>query len=120
VWILADLGSTNGTFMEGEPVTGEVALAPGTTLRFGEVSVLFDPLDDDVPAEQDGTRTMQAVPALSPETAPVPAKSPEISIRKPVVRRPPPPEPARPRSWFMLAVLLAVAAGLAAYLLFSR
>jgi pSer/pThr/pTyr-binding forkhead associated (FHA) protein len=120
VWILADLGSTNGTFMEGEPVTGEVALAPGTTLRFGEVSVLFEPLDDEMPAEQDGTRTMQAVPALSPETAPVPAKSPEINIRKPVVRRPPPPEPARSRSWFMLAVLLAVAAGLAAYLLFSR
>lgn len=120
VWILADLGSTNGTFMEGEPVTAEVALAPGATLRFGEISVLFEPLDEGIPEDQDGTRTMERVPPAPPPTAPVPARSPEINIRKPVARRSPPPESRRPRSWFTLAVLMAVAAGLAAYLLLSR
>ena len=29
IWMLTDLGSTNGTFVEGERLTGEVALGPG-------------------------------------------------------------------------------------------
>jgi pSer/pThr/pTyr-binding forkhead associated (FHA) protein len=120
VWILADLGSTNGTFMEGEPVTSEVALAPGATLRFGEVSVLFEPLDDELPAEPDGTRAMPRVEVPSPVAA-APTPVPEASVRRPMVRRPPPtPEPRRRGSWLTLAVLVAVAAGLAAYLLLSR
>ena len=49
VWILTDLGSTNGTFVEGEPLKGELPLSPGTTIRFGDVSALFEPLDDKVP-----------------------------------------------------------------------
>ena len=49
VWILTDLGSTNGTFVEGERLSGEVPLSPGTTLRFGDVIALFEPLDDKVP-----------------------------------------------------------------------
>ncbi len=50
VWVLTDLGSTNGTFVEGEPVTGETALTPGTTLRFGDVAALFEPHDEPGPA----------------------------------------------------------------------
>ena len=121
VWILADLGSTNGTFMEGEPVTSEVALAPGATLRFGEVSLLFEPLDNEAPEEQDGTRAMPRVEMPSPMAA-APERVPEAPARRPIVRRmpPPTPEPRRRGSWFMLAALLAVAAGLAAYLLLSR
>lgn len=120
VWILADLGSTNGTFMEGEPVTSEVALAPGATLRFGEVSVLFEPLDEEVPEEHDGTRAMARVEVPPPVPA-APAPVPEAPVRRPAVRRPPPtPEPRRRGSWLTLAVLVAVAAGLAAYLLLSR
>lgn len=121
VWILADLGSTNGTFMEGQPVTSEVALAPGATLRFGEVSVLFEPLDDDVPQEPDGTRAMPRLDlAAPPAVAAVPVL--EAPARRPTVRRPmpPTPEPRRRGSWLTLAVLVAVAAGLAAYLLLSR
>ena len=34
IWILTDLGSTNGTFVEGEPLKGELPLGPGTTIRF--------------------------------------------------------------------------------------
>ncbi len=46
VWVVSDLGSTNGTFVERRAVTGEIALSPGTTVRFGEVAVLWEPLDD--------------------------------------------------------------------------
>ncbi len=123
IWILADLGSTNGTFMEGEPVVGEVALAPGATIRFGEVAVLFEPLDDAPATEPDGTHTMERV-VVEPSSRPVEsvrAPAPRAAaVRKPAPRRPAPTEPRRPRSWITLAVLIAVAAGLAAYLLLSR
>lgn len=120
VWILADLGSTNGTFMEGEPVTGEVALAPGATLRFGEVALLFEPMDDAIPAEPDGTRIMPRIAAELPPAELVVASPPDAPVRRPVARRPPPTQPRHSRSWLTLSLLLIIAAALAAYLLYSR
>ena len=62
VWVLTDLGSTNGTFVEGERLSGEVALGPGTTVKFGEVAVLFEPLDETVPIRRSsGTQVVSAV-----------------------------------------------------------
>ena len=40
-WSLRDLGSANGTFLEGARVT-EVPLSTGAALRFGEVDALFE------------------------------------------------------------------------------
>ena len=62
VWMLTDLGSTNGTFVEGERLSGEVALGPGTTVKFGEVAVLFEPLDETVPIRRSsGTQVLSAM-----------------------------------------------------------
>ena len=63
VWVLSDLGSTNGTFVEGERLSGEVALGPGTTVKFGDVAVLFEPLDEvgAHPADRRGRRSCSAV-----------------------------------------------------------
>src|SRR6476469_9645415 len=71
VWILSDLGSTNGTFVEGERLSGEVALGPGTTVKFGEVAVLFEPLDANVPVRRSsGTQVVSAViPGAETESA---------------------------------------------------
>ena len=49
IWMVADLGSGGGTEVDGEPVAGDVPLAPGATLRFGDVAVLFDPADAESP-----------------------------------------------------------------------
>ena len=57
IWILTDLGSTNGTFVEGA-AHRRVALSPGSTLRFGDVSALFEPLDERVPAGHVGQTRM--------------------------------------------------------------
>lgn len=46
IWILVDLESTNGTFVDGERVVGESPLAPGSMVRFGDVQLIFEPLDD--------------------------------------------------------------------------
>jgi pSer/pThr/pTyr-binding forkhead associated (FHA) protein len=45
IWVLVDLGSTNGTFVDDERISGEVPLAPGAVIRFGDLAVVFDPRD---------------------------------------------------------------------------
>jgi pSer/pThr/pTyr-binding forkhead associated (FHA) protein len=89
IWILTDLGSTNGTFVEGEKLTGEVPLSPGTTLRFGDVSALFEPLDETVPPERPNrTKLMPRIEAEPPRAAePLPPR---------VMEEEPPPKAAEP------------------------
>jgi len=43
VWMLLDLGSTNGLSVDGERVTGEVALPRGATIELGQVRLVFEP-----------------------------------------------------------------------------
>lgn len=45
VWTLADLGSLNGSWVDGEPVVGALPLAPGSEIRLGEVVFAFGPRD---------------------------------------------------------------------------
>ena len=97
IWILTDLGSTNGTFVEGERLTGEVPLTPGTTLKFGDVSALFEPLDELVPAPRsDRTRLMERI---QPERAKAAAPPPESPAPAPArMAEPAPPKVAEPVS----------------------
>ena len=101
IWILTDLGSTNGTFVEGERLTGEAPLGPGTTLRFGDVSALFEPLDDTVPAAlPSNTRLMPRITADPPDPSPAPAAAlqsgPARAALPADVVVPPRPRPRRP------------------------
>ncbi len=75
VWVLVDLDSTNGTFVDGERVKGETPLSPGVTVRFGDISLLFEPTDDSAGvAKGGGTRMLEAMkPAAPPKPAPAPA-----------------------------------------------
>ncbi len=116
VWLLTDLGSTNGSFVDGELAAGDMPLSPGGTLRFGEVTVLFEPLDNDAPVETPGTRVVERMieptPFVPPEMEPVAA----AERRRPAPRAPrPEPEPRRRSRWWMLLLLAALAAA-AAYL----
>ncbi len=62
VWVLVDLDSTNGCFVDAERVQGEMPLAPGALIRFGEVQVLFEPTDDSVDvAKGSSTKLMSAI-----------------------------------------------------------
>ena len=87
VWVLTDNDSTNGTFVDAERVSGEAAISPGAVLRFGEVSVMFEPTDDHLgTAKGSGTKVMSAiaVPPVGegPAAAPLPAGSPELEVPK--------------------------------------
>jgi pSer/pThr/pTyr-binding forkhead associated (FHA) protein len=121
IWILSDSASTNGTYVEGEQVEGEVPLSPGATLRFGDVSVLFEPLDDRAPVRRTaGTRLVEALDLAGaappptppadraepgPETESVTAEETSGRYRRPI--RASVPRPEGPSTWLLVALVLA-------------
>jgi pSer/pThr/pTyr-binding forkhead associated (FHA) protein len=111
VWVLSDLGSTNGTYVEGEPVTGETALTPGTTLRFGDVAALFEP--------HDNAPTKPPADAAAPPPPREEAATPEEG-RRPAARRPiraSAPKPSGPPLW--LVSLIVIVAFIIVYVLLT-
>jgi pSer/pThr/pTyr-binding forkhead associated (FHA) protein len=132
IWMLTDLGSTNGTYVEGERLTGEVPLGPGTTLKFGDVAALFEPLDESAapPARPDSTRMMPRVDVDAPRQAPAAPPAPavqevvppadsvsETPRPRPRPRRPIHMAPPRPKSPSTLTVVgLVILVVILAYL----
>jgi pSer/pThr/pTyr-binding forkhead associated (FHA) protein len=119
VWVLSDLGSTNGTFVEGERLSGDVALGPGTTVKFGDVAVLFEPLDESVPIRRSsGTQVLSAVlPSREAEAAPPAGEeaSPDAPVRPRRPLRAATPRPSGPPAWLITVLILGGA--LVAYFL---
>ncbi|TFG45728.1 MAG: FHA domain-containing protein [Gemmatimonadales bacterium] len=121
LWVLTDLDSTNGTFVDGDQVSGEVPLMPGSTVRFGDVTVMFDPTDLRAPQPVGGgTRVVGAISI--PET-------PRIEVQRPS----PPSAPSRPKRtrtrapaqdprtrWIAFVAALVAAAAAVAYYFFGR
>jgi pSer/pThr/pTyr-binding forkhead associated (FHA) protein len=111
IWILTDLGSTNGTFVEGEKVTGEMALSPGTILQFGDITALFEPLDDNVPAGRaQRTRLMDRIDAENPAAVSSPPQPSRPRPRRPIrmsAPRPKGPSPVLVGGLLILLVVLA-------------
>jgi len=98
VWVLVDLDSTNGTFVDGEQVKGEAPLAPGAAVRFGDVQLVFEPTDDALGvAKGGGTQILRTPHSVAPNVPPMPAP-PQAPPLPPASRSPPapPPPPAAP------------------------
>ena len=99
VWILVDLDSTNGTFVDGDQIKEEAPLAPGATIRFGDVSVVFEPTDDGAEvARGGGTRVMEQM-VMSPPSRPAPPTKPNPEVpasapAKPLAAKPAAAKPA--------------------------
>lgn len=89
VWVLVDLDSTNGTFVDGDQIKGEVPLAPGATVRFGEIGTVFEPTDEGAAvAKGGGTRVMEVM-----TMSPAPAKAPPAKKPAPAKAEPAKPKP---------------------------
>ena len=107
VWVLMDLASTNGTYVDGERITADTPIAPGTLVRFGDVQLVFEPTDDAMGvAKGGGTKVIEsfkppapapaapAVPAAAPAAAPAVAAA--AAPAKPAAQPAQPAQPARP------------------------
>jgi hypothetical protein len=62
-WMVRDLGSRNGTFVDGVRIDGEVALSPQTLLKVGDVALWFlaKPLADPPPRPEVATAGVDPV-----------------------------------------------------------
>jgi len=107
VWLLIDLDSTNGTFVDDEPVKSETPLAPGASVRFGDVPLVFEPTDDALGVAKGGGTVMLPTPAPAPPPPAPPARpaprAPVAAPGKAAPKAPPPakgaarPQPKRPQ-----------------------
>lgn len=75
-YVLTDIGSTNGTFVNGQRITGSHVLVPGEVISLGEqINLLFESL-----AQIDPNATMlssSARPAVAPKPSTPPAPTPQ-------------------------------------------
>ena len=118
VWIVVDLGSTNGTFVDDEAVRDDAALSPGATLRFGEVSLMFEPLDEDPGTVSGDTRSMAAAGGGVAGPAGADAAA-EPRVARTRVRRPVAPPPKKSPVGFIIVLLTLAAALAAAFMLLT-
>jgi pSer/pThr/pTyr-binding forkhead associated (FHA) protein len=75
-YVLEDLGSTNGTFINGQRITGQVVLRSGDIVSLGEQIVLmYEVLSADAGATVISSRKVAPAPAMS-APAPAPMSAP--------------------------------------------
>jgi hypothetical protein len=81
-FVLEDLGSTNGTTVNGQRLMGPYILRPGELIIFGEhISLVFEPAQPDLDA---------TIASVAPRVMPT------VQVSNPVYQAPPPPI-AQPR-----------------------
>jgi hypothetical protein len=106
VWVLVDLESTNGTFVDGERISADTPIAPGTMVRFGDIQLVFEPTDDALGvAKGGGTKVLESfkVPPAAPAPQPpqagtptAPPQPPPAAAKPAAAPAPPPPVAAKP------------------------
>jgi pSer/pThr/pTyr-binding forkhead associated (FHA) protein len=96
VWVLIDLDSTNGTYVDGDQVKGETHLAPGANIRFGEIGLVFEPTDDAAAVAKGGATRMMEQMVMQPAPAPKPP-APKPPAPKAAAPKPAAPKPAAPK-----------------------
>lgn len=81
-YVIEDLGSTNGTFVNGQRLVSAVVLKTGDVVSFGEQIVLMyealssDPGETMISARKSAARPA-SVPAPAPAPMPIPAPAPQ-------------------------------------------
>lgn len=98
IWVLVDLDSTNGTFVDGDQIKGEIPLAPGANVRFGEIGTVFEPTDEGAGVAKGGRTRVMEVMTMSPPPAPAKPKAPAPKVpaasKAATVPKPPAAKPA--------------------------
>ena len=104
-YVIEDLGSTNGTFVNGQRLSGPVVLKAGDMISFGEqISLAFDVLSFDPNAtvmSKPPTATAAAQPA--PVAAPAPAYAGQVPTGPQAAE----PEPKKNNKVIIIGVVVA-------------
>ncbi|MFN8459179.1 MAG: FHA domain-containing protein [Anaerolineae bacterium] len=74
-YVIEDLGSTNGTFVNGMQLTAPLALNPGDSIGVGQTALVFQMLATDVGPTASYQAPAEQRPAYTPTAAPAPAQS---------------------------------------------
>ena len=91
---IEDLGSTNGSFVNGQRLTGSHLLVPGDLLSLGEhVTLVYETAAYDPDATQVSTAVGAGVPTMAPAA---PVKSPDLPAAPQAAVKPAGQPPARP------------------------
>jgi pSer/pThr/pTyr-binding forkhead associated (FHA) protein len=122
VWILSDLGSTNGTTVDGVRVEDETPLSPGSTIVIGEVPMLFDPAEGGPAVEiPPGTAVMPALGSVPPPPAAATAQPDDRAAPKaPAPKVVASPQKAAGGHWLLMPLIIAALVLAAYYFLAGR
>jgi pSer/pThr/pTyr-binding forkhead associated (FHA) protein len=97
-YVVEDLGSTNGTFVNGQRLSNPVVLKPGDVVSFGEqIVLLYDAINQDPGATMASARR-----PVRP--APAPAAAPAASAAGPMPAQPAPAGSAKGGRTALLAI----------------
>ena len=80
-WLLSDLGSANGTFIEGKRIEGETQLRDGERVQFGDVSFFF--LDGPSAPPRVDTKSLGGFTVRGPIGSAAPPTALTIELREP-------------------------------------
>jgi predicted component of type VI protein secretion system len=69
-YILEDLGSTNGTLVNGRRINESVILRPGDVVTFGSIEFRYEKVSTEAPSTQDGGQGVAGEEHVSGEPAP--------------------------------------------------
>ncbi len=109
-YLLEDLGSTNGTFVNGQRLTAPYALRPGDEVRLGpKVVLVYEQVSDPNATVAVSAETVQAAPPAAAPPAPPPSPPPAAAApaRSAPAVRPAPAAPAKRKSTAWLLILIA-------------
>jgi predicted component of type VI protein secretion system len=90
---LHDFDSTNGTFLNDQPVKGEVEMKNGDQLKVGplhfEVQIEATvPVNEPTPIPPTKAAALAKAPAAPPKTPPPPTKAPPAEVKTPAAKAP--------------------------------
>ncbi len=107
-YLLEDLGSTNGSFVDGQRITGSHKMAPGEIIMLGDnVSLAYEVSDYDPEATMAVSQDEMPIPPAPPAAPfePAPQPPPVATGQIPAAPPPPAPQPEQPasntRTWIL-------------------
>jgi predicted component of type VI protein secretion system len=115
-YVLEDLGSTNGCFVNGERLVAPRVLNPGDLVGFGEnVTLTFEAAAGEAAATLMASAAQAPPPAQPPPRQQPPAQQPSPGMAAPPPMRPEPDEGGGSRRWILAGcgclVLLVICVG---------